>query len=359
METTKEKPEETPASAEVVIDVAEDAQQMVEQAPPEPSDAKTYELGSVEPNKMAIPAKADDSRMFGEQSTLQNCYEKITVRNSPIEGFGVFALVDIPRDTVLEEIPFVMWPRSCQLGDKVYAIMDQDGFISQDEKHYEHMRAVFGFKHPTKYYFKWYPPNAPTNSDGKPLDFQVLPLGFGPIYNSSNSENNAGWKVKEKTFVFHTMRDIKAGEEIQTFYGYFVTEDGSTFNVSDTFGLGLDFQSDHEGVLRVFCRSMRFSGDKERELRLKESGVQELLKLFDLSNRQLRLRKISVIDGAEEKHPFEFPDGFSLKFHYMKLKEFKQTRFKMIKLVFSFYGKEDSKHEKELAKEVILQNYNG
>jgi hypothetical protein len=357
METIKEKPEETPSTTEVVnVNVAEDSQQPVEKAPP---DAKTYELSAPEPTKTAVLANPNETRSLGTSTALPNCYDRIEVRNSPIEGYGVFAKEDIPVNTILEEIPFVLWPRCHQLGDKVYAIMDQDGFISQDEKHYEHMRAVFGFKHPTKYYFKWYPPNAPKNSDGKPLDYQVLPLGFGPIYNSSNTDNNAGWKVKEKTFIFHTMRDIKAGEEIQTFYGYFVAEDGTTFNTPDVFGMGLDFLADAEGHPRVYVRTFRFAGEEEKQLRLKESGVQGILKLLDKSNRQLRLRRISVIDGTEEKHPFDFPDAFSLKFNYMKLKEFKQTRFKMVKFVFSYYDKEDTKLENELSEEVVIQNYNG
>lgn len=49
---------------------------------------------------------------------------------------------------------------------------------------------------------------------------QVIPLGYGCIYNHSD-ENNAYWRdhPRYKAFQFVTLRDIQPGEEICTYYG--------------------------------------------------------------------------------------------------------------------------------------------
>jgi len=49
---------------------------------------------------------------------------------------------------------------------------------------------------------------------------QVLPLGYGCIYNHSN-ENNACWQdhPEYKAFQYIAVKDIHPGEEICTYYG--------------------------------------------------------------------------------------------------------------------------------------------
>ena len=291
-----------------------------------------------------------------QQTALRNAYDKCEVRTSPIEGFGVFATQDIPAGTVLEEIPFILWPRYTELGKHQWQMLEktQDGsFLGEEEKFYEHIRHMFKFKDPEKYYFKWFPPNA-QRYQGKYITYSVIPLGFGPIYNTSNTRNNAGWNVKEKTFEFKTEKDIKKNEEIQTFYGYFITENGSTFNCEDVFGFGLDWAEDQASEPRVFFRVLRFAGPEMMKQRQQEPGYTQLAELLTLSDNSLRLRKISVIDDGEEKHPFNFPDtGWSLIQHYMKLKEFRFTRFHNIKFLFSFLDKDG----KERSSEVIITNH--
>jgi len=55
---------------------------------------------------------------------------------------------------------------------------------------------------------------------GKNPTEQVLPLGYGCIYNHSN-DNNAFWQnhPKYKAFQFFAKNHIFSGEEICTFYG--------------------------------------------------------------------------------------------------------------------------------------------
>lgn len=292
-----------------------------------------------------------------QQTALRNAYDKCEVRTSPIEGYGVFATKDIPAGTILEEIPFILWPRYTELGKRQWDMLDKtfDGsFLGEEEKFYEHIRHMFNFKDPEKYYFKWFPPNA-QRYQGKYITYSVIPLGFGPIYNTSNTRNNAGWDVKEKTFVFKAEKDIKKDEEVQTFYGYFITENGSTFNCEDVFGFGLDWAEDHAHEPRVFFRVLRFANPEMMKQRQQEPGYRQLAELLGLSNNSLRLRKISVIDDGEEKHPFAFPEqGWSLIQHYMKLKEFRFTRFHNIKFLFSFF---DVKDNKEKSSEVIITNH--
>ena len=296
----------------------------------------------------------DKDRALGSSTALQNQYDKMEVRNSPLEGYGVFATKDIKGGSVLEEIPFIVWNRSIDLSDKIMAVIQGTGFLSENEIRNDQIRSMFGHKHPMKYYFKWFPPNTPRDGDN-PLFFQCLPLGFGPIYNSSNGRNNASWEVKEKTFTFNAVRDIAAGEEIQTFYGYFCAEDDATFNSPEVFGLAMEYIVNEDGKKEVVLTNVRFQSPKEQELRLKEQGCQELINSLRESQGRIKLNKISVIDNDKETHSFDFPEEFPLNFTFRKLQEFKQTRFPLVKLYISYQNLENNKQVK---KEIIYANHN-
>lgn len=342
---TKEKKEEKPKEEELTSPETSAPEPYI---PPLVGLGNNRMIGASEPK----PLLGDATRALGPQTALTNCYDKMEVRQSPIEGYGVFASKPIEHGTVLEEIPFIMWPRITQTSEKLYNVLKDDGFVSKEELHNEDIRRMFGFKHPSKYYFKWYPPNTPPEGD----KFQCLPLGFGPIYNSANGLNNANWEVRKETFIFRALTDIEPDEEIMTFYGYMVCEDSSTFNTPEVFGFGLEYAAmDDKGNLGVLLRNLRFSNEQEKQVRFKEEGCMELLKSLQASHGRVRLRKISVIDGNEEKHPFEFPDAFTLKFHFMKLQEFKQTRFSTIKIGISYV---DAEAKKEVSKDILWINHN-
>lgn len=309
-------------------------------------------IGSLEPR----PFLGDSSRDVSPSTALENCYDKMEVRQSPLEGYGVFATDSIKHGEVLEETPIILWPRVQTVTDKLYHILKDENFISEEELHREEVKNMFGFKHPTKYYFKWYPPNTPADKKATNA-YQCLPLGYGPIYNSANGLNNASWEVKEKTFIFRALTDIEPNEEIFTFYGYMVCETGETFNTDEVFGFGCEYAAaDANGRLGVFLRNLRFATEAEREVRFKEEGVAKLLQCLQRSHGRVKLKKMSVIDNGEEKHPFDFPDDFGLKYTFMKLKEFKQTRFKLIKFIISFV---DIETKKEVQEEIIYVNHNG
>lgn len=335
-----------------------------QQSKPEPKpDAEATQisvLDSSPPDQKEKPVVllGNPSRPLGPETALENCYDKMEVRQSPLEGFGVFATQLIPAGTVLEEIPFVLWPRFTQMSDKLFNALKEENWVSKDELHYEQVRSMFDFKHPSKYYFKWFPPNVPKEG-GESIQYQVLPLGYGPIYNSANGRNNASWEVLGKTFVFRATRDIHPGDEIFTFYGYMVSETGDTFNTPDVFGMGLELvpKVNPADGLEVRLTNIRFSSPENQAERLKEEGTQKFINALRLSNGSVKLNKISAMDGNQEVHPFEFPPDFSLSWHFMKLREFKFTRFKMVKFYISYV--DVSKPKKEITEDILFVNHNG
>lgn len=111
-------------------------------------------------------------------------HTKIEVKQSPVHGWGVFATEKINEGEIIEECPLVFLP--IKRGDTNYCLID--------------------------YTFVW-----PKGGD---WHSHVLPLGYGGIYNHSNTPN-ATWEnnIDNTTFNFVALRDIEEGEEIFTFYG--------------------------------------------------------------------------------------------------------------------------------------------
>lgn len=112
--------------------------------------------------------------------------DHIEVRLTEDKGYGVFATKDIKEGDLIE---------------KCYCIKAADTF-------YE---VSFSLK---DYTFN-YPQGNQTDET-----VQVLPLGYGCIYNHSDTPN-AKWENAEEEmyFDFSAIKDIKAGEEICTYYG--------------------------------------------------------------------------------------------------------------------------------------------
>jgi hypothetical protein len=109
--------------------------------------------------------------------------EKVYVSPSSIHGYGVFAKSRIGKGEIIEEC----------------TVIGLDLHVNESCWHVlEHYR------------FMW-----PSVSPNK----QVIPTGYGALYNHSNSPN-AAWKSSEQreTFFFYAIRDIEQNEEICTFY---------------------------------------------------------------------------------------------------------------------------------------------
>jgi hypothetical protein len=261
-------------------------------------------------------------------NALPNC-GRLEVRNSPVEGFGVFATADIKAGEVLEEIPFILFPRYTQLGKGIYDYLANAGFLAQKEKYFDNLRTNLKFKDPEKYYFKWFPQ---VGFEGDPIAYTVLPLGNGPIYNTANVDNNANWTVKDKTFIFRAEKDIKKDEEIRTFYGYFVSQDGTIFNCDQVFNLALE---NYNGIVK--CKMIRFGSVEQFEAGKQNPAFQALSRIFTVARDGAFLARIAAIlpDGAE-KAVTEFANEAPMSVIYQKLLEFRMSQFSLFKISFRY-----------------------
>ena len=109
---------------------------------------------------------------------------KIYIAQSPVHGWGVFAKQDIKSGELIEECPVLTLP--ILKGDVTPLLID--------------------------YRFNW--------PQGIEWEEQVIALGYGSLYNHSNTPN-AIWISSDarKCFIFYATRDIKEGEEIFVWYG--------------------------------------------------------------------------------------------------------------------------------------------
>lgn len=256
---------------------------------------------------------------------LTRCQD-LEVRESPLEGLGVFATKDIPTQTILEEVPFILFPRPMLLGRVLADTLLKSGNLSTKESYLENLRQNLGFKDPDKFFFHWQP-KAMLDQDSR---YIVLPLGFGPIYNSLNFNNNADWVIQEKTFVFKSCRDIAKGEEITVFYGYFIAEDGSTYDADKVFFFAMSIEN---GL--PILKQLR-TGYPEHLTTLRTSAF--YLKIQDLLTKHRSLLLQSVIErdaNGQEHSRWDIEPGATLSQSYNNLKTFSQSTFPIIQFIFT------------------------
>jgi len=273
--------------------------------------------------------------------TLQNC-GKLIVKESPIEGFGVFATEDIQKGTILEEVPFVTIPNWASFGKALYDFLSTSEWMGDKVKYTENLRKNLGFKDPEKYYFKWFPQH---QLDKSQISYTVLPLGFGCIYNSSNTQNNAGWVIKDSLFIFKAEKDIQKDEEVKTFYGYFLSENGTIFNCDNVFNIGLDIIN---GTLKL--KMFRFSSIEVFEAsRVHPTYIRGQKMLAD-SKDGLSIKKISSSNSpTEDQQAVDVPEVATLQDVYTRLSECKN-----LPRTFSRIHIEYTNREGEIVKDVLV-----
>lgn len=267
-----------------------------------------------------------------------NTCGKIEVRESPIEGFGVFATENIPAGTLLEEVPFVLFPRYISLAKEIFNILKNNGWVAAKELYLDNLSSNLNFKLPDRYYFKWHPP---VQIDGDSM-FTVLPLGFGPIYNTSNTANNADWKMLRDTFTFKADKDIVKDEEIRTFYGYFLGEDGTTFNCEAVFHLAIDMFDSPKGKVHK-VKLMRFGSLSTYEVQKNNPAAVKLNTLIFSSLDGLTLKRVSLIQSnGGVVFVFEVPENIGLTALYSKLAEIQSHPAPLVKFEVE-YTKDNKK----------------
>jgi hypothetical protein len=106
---------------------------------------------------------------------------KIYVEDSTVHGRGVFASDFIKKGEILEECHFLLVPKDDPYPQVLY-----------------------------EYFFSW----------PKGGDELAVCLGYGSIFNHSDSHFNADWETDttKKKIIFFAVRDINSGEEIFTNY---------------------------------------------------------------------------------------------------------------------------------------------
>ena len=111
---------------------------------------------------------------------------KVYISKSPVHGWGVFASQKINEGEIIESTP-------------IYDL----GMV-----HGEPNSIMIDYR------FNW------PQGSGSNWEKQVIPWGYGCLYNHSN-ESNAYWRsnLENETFEFVANRDIEIDEEIFTYYG--------------------------------------------------------------------------------------------------------------------------------------------
>ena len=135
---------------------------------------------------------------------------RIEVKQSPLHGWGVFAIEDIEADEILDEcvfIPCKSWVNNSFLGWK---------HVEPNLKRY-----VFSYPKPSRKMIENYPRDK--LAELYRVTYPTLVLGTGSIYNTAKSyeEANADWDPDDERqlFIFKSIRPIENGDEICTFYG--------------------------------------------------------------------------------------------------------------------------------------------
>ena len=108
-------------------------------------------------------------------------------------------------------------------------------------------------------------------------------------------------------------------------------------------------------------------------MKTNDAGYQKINSLLGEAKKSgaegLKVRRINIVENGEDKHVFDFPEKWTIHNTYLKLKEFRFSRFKNIKLLLTYEessekeanDKRRAKKEQvvELGEEVVITNFNG
>ena len=279
------------------------------------------------------------------ERVLPHCGKLETHWHEPVNGWGVRATDDISKGEIILETPCIIFPKYMDLGKNLFEMLRQTNFLSEREKYIDNLIQNLGFYSPHKFYFKWLPK---VGLDGDPLYQLCIPLHEGCIFNSRNCFNNIGWVVSEKTFIFKAEKDIKKGESVESFYGYFLGESGQIFNCVDVFNLAIEVV---DGKPKIFA--LRFGDIAQFEASKQNLSYAKLAQLLSLAKDGLSITRLSASspDGVE-RAAMDLGESLPMSFIYAKISEFKHSPLPIVKIIFKFAHKDTGQ---ETIDEVIFR----
>ena len=144
--------------------------------------------------------------MIRSQISLKNLNQRVVVENRPfidkrlevqwipeINGWGVFAVADIPIDTIVERSSLIVYP--AKISDMTFWLLQAEGVKSED--------MILD-----RYLLRWKGVSS------------AVPLGWSGLYNHSNQNNvmfqNCG---EDELIEIRTIKPILAGEQCLVSYG--------------------------------------------------------------------------------------------------------------------------------------------
>jgi len=207
--------------------------------------------------------KVDDNFLFRNGLPRWYSNEKIKVDFLPHNHNerGVFSREDLEAFEVLEEVPFVSIDFYYQ-GQKIFNFLRSDPEIGSGHLNTAaSFGQALGLRSVEEYMFDW------SDGSGNSPSFPVIPLGNAAIYNSSPTPN-AEWLLTKDSFIFRTIKEIKKGEEVRTFYGYFLTESGRKITAKKVLGMYVEINEDDRICLRTISKENANSISDEKRLQI-------------------------------------------------------------------------------------------
>ena len=162
---------------------------------------------------------------------------------------GVFTKEGLKDNEVLEEVPFVNLAFYHESQSIINFLKKNPNIGSPYIQTSENFATALKARDANEYIFDW------SGNTGQKISYSVLPLGNGAIYNSSPTPN-CEWLITGDSFIFKTIKEIKKGSELRTFYGYFLTDSGEKVTPSDVLGMYVELDDDQRICLKSVLPSV-------------------------------------------------------------------------------------------------------
>ena len=235
------------------------------------------------------------------------------IQSSPNER-GVFAKEDIRTGDILEEVPFINITFHKE-GSEYVNFLSSNEIFGAHFKNVDSVSKALGLRNVEEYLFDW----GTENSNYK---HSVIPLGNACIYNSSPTPN-AEWYTTTDSFVFYAKKDIKAGEEIRTYYGYFLTDTGKKVLSRENLGIYAERNVNNKLCLRAVIGYEKSITEKQAgEINStceKGDVIINSLKFYDSNSEALAELKVDTVSSSDSFYEKFYQAKINTNFFYLEL----------------------------------------